>query len=381
MNSGIDKGNSKEDVKISVYQGLKNLPENISDIWRSKNNLDFDSRFEWYLLFEKHFSPSNYPYSKHQYLYISISIEKELIAIVPLIYFEKSIIGFKVRSIRSLGNFFSNRFQLIPLFDKKKDENRNYLELWQVVFGFIKERYTPDKIDLQPLINNSDEYSVLKSVDLKKGFFVNEYYRFANWIHDSLGENFADYFNSIDSKTRNIAKRKRKQAERLFDVSIEIIDSVDGFERLFADYKTVYEKSWKKKEVNINFIEGFCRYMASKGDLRLGVVFLDGDPVAAQIWFITNKKANIFKLAYDENYKKNSVGTILTTALMERVIDIDKVEVIDYLSGDDKYKKDWMKIRREAYGIEYYNKGSFMGLLLTLRHVLLPRIFRFLVRK
>jgi CelD/BcsL family acetyltransferase involved in cellulose biosynthesis len=53
---------------------------------------------------------------------------------------------------------------------------------------------------------------------------------------------------------------------------------------------------------------------------------------------------------------------------MEHVIDRDKVSVVDYLTGDDGYKKDWMTHRRERWGIVAFNPRSLRGLLRAARH-------------
>jgi hypothetical protein len=47
--------------------------------------------------------------------------------------------------------------------------------------------------------------------------------------------------------------------------------------------------------------------------------------------------------------------------LMEHVIENDKVTEVDYLAGDDPYKKAWMSQRRERWGIIAYNPKTFVG--------------------
>ena len=84
---------------------------------------------------------------------------------------------------------------------------------------------------------------------------------------------------------------------------------------------------------------------------------------------MANGRAEIFKVAYDEAYKSHTAGTLLTAALMERVLDHDQVCEVDYLIGDDPYKKTWMSHRRERWGIAAYNPRTLVGLFGLARHL------------
>ena len=50
--------------------------------------------------------------------------------------------------------------------------------------------------------------------------------------------------------------------------------------------------------------------------------------------------------------KHLSAGTTLSAALFERSIDIDRVELIDFGTGNDRYKADWMEQVRPRYRID-----------------------------
>jgi len=41
---------------------------------------------------------------------------------------------------------------------------------------------------------------------------------------------------------------------------------------------------------------------------------------------------------------------VLTAALMQHALDVDRVQTVDYLIGDDAYKREWMSHRREPAG-------------------------------
>ncbi len=54
---------------------------------------------------------------------------------------------------------------------------------------------------------------------------------------------------------------------------------------------------------------------------------------------------------------------------MQHVIEVDQVREIDYLSGDDAYKQDWMSHRRERWGILAFNLRTFKGVLAACKHI------------
>jgi CelD/BcsL family acetyltransferase involved in cellulose biosynthesis len=91
-------------------------------------------------------------------------------------------------------------------------------------------------------------------------------------------------------------------------------------------------------------------------------------PAAAQLWLVKEGLAYIYKLAYDEAYGKLGVGTALSAALTRHVLDVDQVHEIDFLTGDDAYKVEWMSHRRVRSGMVAFRKGTVGGLLLALRH-------------
>ncbi len=119
----------------------------------------------------------------------------------------------------------------------------------------------------------------------------------------------------------------------------------------FGSKKTCQSVHKAANEQFGGFVDGLARSFSTQGWLRLAVLYIEEKPVATQFWFVAHGTASIFKLAYDEAWKKYSPGSILTRFLMEYVIDIDRVEEIDFLTGNDAYKQDWMSERREHWGL------------------------------
>ena len=134
-------------------------------------------------------------------------------------------------------------------------------------------------------------------------------------------------------------------------------------QRMLADYQSVYASSWKQAEPHADFIPGLISLCARKGWLRMGVARLQGRAIAVQLWMVAQGKVEIYKLAYDEAYKAYSPGTLLTQLLMQHVFEQDAAVEIDYLIGDDDYKRGWMSQRRERWGIIAFNPRTLGGLV------------------
>lgn len=69
-----------------------------------------------------------------------------------------------------------------------------------------------------------------------------------------------------------------------------------------------------------------------------------------------------------QGQEKLSAGSVLSAELMRHVMDVDRVREVDFLSGDDAYKADWMAHRRERIGLVAFDQRHWRGWLAALRH-------------
>jgi hypothetical protein len=177
-----------------------------------------------------------------------------------------------------------------------------------------------------------------------------------NWIARTEGRSFEDYWCSRPGKLRSTAQRKAKSA----DLDIFIHDSFSP--EAWGDYEAVYRASWKPEEGSFPFLRALAQQEGAAGTLRLGIARKHGRPVAAQLWTVENKEATIHKLAYAEDAKAMSPGTLLGMAMFRHAIDEDRVRLIDYGTGDDPYKRDWMDERRQLWRVTAFNPATLRGL-------------------
>lgn len=265
------------------------------------------------------------------------------------------------KSLHGLSNYYSSLFEPIGgLPAPPEDALRQIFEHAGRNTGII---------DLRPLDAHGPLAPALLSALRSAGFIADTYFCFGNWVLDTDGVDFERYFAERPAALRNTVKRARGKLDRVGSWQISICsDEGPALDQAIAAFDTVYTRSWKTPEPFPRFIGALCQTAARAGWLRLGVLTLDGAPVAAQLWLVRAGTAHIYKLAYDEQYRRLSAGSVLTAEMMRRAIDVDRVGLVDYLTGDEPYKRDWMSRRRERVGIVAFRPSSAAGLLAAARH-------------
>ena len=262
-------------------------------------------------------------------------------------------------AVESLGNYYTALYA--PLIDPRLDASG-----LAPLIRAVKRAHSPlASLRLQPMDPGSRTYQVLLPALRLAGLIPFEFYCFGNSFL-SAPKDWAAFLAARNSKMRSNMKRMEKKLAQAGG-SVEIIVDRQDRERAIEAYERVYAASWKPQEPYPHFMAGLITQATEGGWLRLGIVWLEAKPIAAQVWIVANGKADIYKVAYDEAFKDYSPGTVLTARLMQHVIEQDGVSEVDYLIGDDAYKKSWMSDRRERWGVVAYNPTTVGGALGALR--------------
>jgi hypothetical protein len=270
-----------------------------------------------------------------------------------------------LRKLSALANYYT------CLYGPHLAENGKHARetLQALVHAIAAERPSWDAIEVRPLDVSATGFKELIEALKDAGFLVQTFFCFGNWYLPVEGRSYAQYLDGLPSALKHTLKRKQKKLEKSGTAKIEIVTGGEGLEAAIRAYTKVYLASWKMPEPYPEFTPGLIRMCAQMGALRLGLVYVNGEPVASQLWIVHNGAALIYKLAYDERFAELSAGTILTATLMQHVLDVDKVTEVDYLSGDDPYKKAWMSRRRERWGVLAMNSRTARGAMAAAWHL------------
>lgn len=242
------------------------------------------------------------------------------------------------RTLRPLANWYS--FRIAPLTTAGCDSAALLEALTRDLAG------EAPRLTLFPL---GEEAEVLADALRRAGWTVFCDQSDVNHVLDVGGRSYAEYLAARPGPLRTTLKRKANK------VSVALHTAFDP--DAWVAYEAVYAQSWKPTEGSPAFLRRFAEEEGAAGRLRLGVAHAEGAPVAAQLWTVEAGTAYIHKLAHTEASKPLSPGTTLSAALFEQVIDRDQVTLVDFGTGDDPYKRDWMERVRPRYRIEAFRPG------------------------
>lgn len=340
---------------VRVYQDLDELPQAYTALFDKAAGESVFLSLPWYRNFVTHCVEGE------DRLRIYVAYEKFHplpLAVLLMRHSPSERTRFAPRQLMGLSNYYTSLFA--PVMDGERDPTPAFRSL---VRAIAQDTPRWGVVDLRPLDRSAPCFDGMAEAFRSLGWLVQSYFCFGNWYLSVAGRDYETYFQTLPSALKNTLKRKIKRFEATPGSRIEIVTGGEGLEAAIAAYEKVYRASWKKPEPYPGFVPGLIRTCAEQGWLRLGICYAENEPAAAQVWMVHQGKASIFKLAYDERFSSFSAGTILTARLMEHVIDVDKVVEVDYLTGDDTYKKDWMSHRRERWGLRAFNPRTVTGLI------------------
>ncbi len=270
-------------------------------------------------------------------------------------------VGQQPLSLVSLANFYSVEHAPLRAAGAALDDAMSV-----IVGEILADRPRWDCIRLIELDLPEEDYGALLRVLWRAGFLVELTCGAGTWFETTGGMGFKDYLAQRPSQLLSTWRRKRRSLNATRRLTASFFSEPAGIETAISDYQTVYAASWKTPEAFPPFMPALIRLAAGLSALRMGIYYIDGLPAAAQFWIVWRGRAVIYKLAHDSRLDKLSLGTLLTMEMVERVLEQDRPEEINFGRGDDFYKQLWLPQRRQRWGITAANPRTMRGLRLGL---------------
>lgn len=336
-------------VEVNAYRQIDDLPPAAKALMAAQNRTDIESTPGWFSNLQSTVFPDDA--GVHYY---AANHNGHCTAILPVRHTRQRI--------ESLANFYTS------LYQPALAENANADDLAALLQHATQEHGRAYEMRFAPMGPDSPAWCHLHDALRRIGWASFPYFCFGNW-YQNVDSDWPTYLANRPGEVRSTIKRMGNKFTAAGG-TLEIVSNAGHLDDAIAAYVGVYNASWKVPEPYPKFMPGLIRLLAGQGALRLGIARLADRPIAVQLWIVQGERAAIFKLAHRADSTEYAAGTLLTAHLMEHVITIDRVREVDYLIGDDDYKKNWMNQRRERWGIVAYNPKTPLGMIFLLREAL-----------
>lgn len=243
--------------------------------------------------------------------------------------------------LSALANWYS--FSWRPIFFGPDDPQTRRRLIEVIAQTLIKDCA---QIDFYPVEESSD---LMLDAFRRAGWFGVQRPMGGRHLLELEGRDFAGYWAARPGRLRSQVQRKARASRFTTSIADRLTED------LWRDYVAMHDRSWKQPEPGLSFLRILAERESAAGTLRVGLARLESQPVAAQLWTIENGVALIHKLAHDQTFDGASPGTLLSHAMFAHAIDTEGVRLIDYGTGDNAYKTEWMERRATLYRLDFFN--------------------------
>lgn len=353
---------------IRIYESFSKIPENYRNFLREAGRSNFFISLDWFENLAINAIESDTE------LRIYGLEEDSRVLVVLVIRSPRSIQGsllgqyrFYARTLSSFTNFQSCEF--LPVIDPSV---KNHQKLLSYLFKYIlDEKPTWDLIEINSMPIEGEIFAATQAAMIDAGFITQKRPHFGNRYEIFNVTDFDAYLsqrNASDRKQLQNYARKRRKLEKDHRLNLRIVaGEVEDIEQLVEDYALIHAASWKETESFEHFMPNLLRVAARSGLLRMGILYIDGTPVATEVGLLSNKRATMIKTSYDTRFREFSVGAIIMLEMIKHLIEVDHVQEIDFGRNDEPYKQLWMPLRRMRWGILACNPRTAKGLLMLVR--------------
>lgn len=180
-----------------------------------------------------------------------------------------------------------------------------------------------------------------------------------------LDDGWRQPLDRFSSSRRQSLRRKRRKAERLGSIDVQVLapapPEVDG---LIDRFTRIEARSWKglagtslsQDAKQMAFFHAFGRRMAARGELRLCFLGIDGRDAAAEIAAVWNNRFWSLKLGYDEAFSAVSPGELLRIDLVAQAVE-HGLETYEFCGKDAAWTSAWTQEATPIEALRYYPLG------------------------
>jgi CelD/BcsL family acetyltransferase involved in cellulose biosynthesis len=279
----------------------------------------------------------------------------EILGLVPIVIRRIKKRGVSLLTVFPLSEYFNTHSDLLL---KKPTK-----ELLEVLFkALFSLKYQWDVFRINRFVETNPVLGLIE-YNLKNNFPCKyDIRRSEPSYFIEFGGSYEDYLNGKSANFRHKLKSVSKKMRSLGEVAFLGHQDFHDFAKLYSIILSIEEKSWKHKhgtaitstEKQRTFYKELFKSAFDKGWLRLGLLYLDREPIAFEVGLVKDKKYYGVHGSYNETFKKDNPGTLLLAQFIKDLIR-DGIEEYDWFGEPFEWESRWTDKFRWHKSLLIYN--------------------------
>jgi CelD/BcsL family acetyltransferase involved in cellulose biosynthesis len=191
---------------------------------------------------------------------------------------------------------------------------------------------------------------------------------YSPWL--ALPGSWEEMLAGVSRKFRSEIRQRRRALERAGRANLRTSCGGPDLERDVQTFLRLEASGWKGRAGTSilgnadaeGLYLGFARDAAGKGWLRLDLLELDGEVIAASYGCAFAGVATMLKTCFDESHRRLAPGTVLAAEVVRRSIE-EGLRACDFLGEREPYKERWTSEVRPREQIWAYRTEALPGYL------------------
>ena len=327
--------------------------------------------WEWLSTWWKHFG------AKRAFLLTAVTIDKRILAAMPLMKSTYSVFGMHLTKIHFIGFPESDYHSFV--LTKSEPE---YVDMMLKHTNDLASHW--DVIELNRIPETSETMKTIRTISRPPFAFAENVEEGCPFV--SLPRRFEDYFSALSPHFRKNLKWRERRIRRDYRVDFQLCETIETASEGMKNLFHLSEKRWAQKGALGPFSDPRMRDFHSelamsfvpRGWLVLGILNLDDEPVAAAYSFRYANKLYCYQSAFDPEFSKYGVGSLCEMYLIDRCIR-NRLEEYDFLRGEEPYKNHWNTLTRRnlRFIVTKKNISSTVYAMMTKNHKLANKLRHF----
>jgi hypothetical protein len=192
---------------------------------------------------------------------------------------------------------------------------------------------------------------------------------YRGYYDDVQGLTIEHYLRQRSPEMRIFIERQVDALARSGRSRFAVITGGPGFKSALVDYALVDLQSWRDPETYPDWLAELLEAAAGAGVLRLGLLYVDDEPAAAQIWIVSAGRATMWRARFARKFAILSVGPVLTFEMIRHALQSEELREIEFGPSDETARREWLGRSRERVGFVVFNLRTFKGWLAGIRHI------------